>query len=158
MILTRKQAGAKKKQRVYLIATLSTMAIFLPLQSHVWALYLSASVGYTILVFGLRRVAQGSRTSPSLPAKPISEVLSVHLMFMAVVTGWVWLALWSRPYLPYFLLTKDSPRPYFGLAFVGALGLLLLELLEQKVLRPNGGRTIAQIAESGTIAKKNASD
>lgn len=126
-----------KKRLVYVMATLTTMAVFLPFQSHVWALYAGACSGYTILVFGLRRAQKGLPASSAATAKPASVVLLTHLAFLAIVTGWVWLAVTLKPYLPYFLRTDDTSHPYFGLAFVGILGLLLLEAIEQRWLSPD---------------------
>jgi hypothetical protein len=65
------------------------------------------------------------------------SLITTHLGFLAAVIGWVWLALFLRPNLPYILRTEDSSHPYFGLAFLGALGLLLLEAFEQRWLIEN---------------------
>jgi hypothetical protein len=65
-----------------------------------------------------------------------------HLTFLAIVCGWVWLCVVLIPYLPYFLTTEDTSRPYFGLAFIGIIGLLGIETIEQHWLNPNVGNIV----------------
>jgi hypothetical protein len=119
------------------MATLVAMALFLPFQSQPWSLYVAACAGYSVLVFGLRRVQQGSGASSAENAKPASAILRIHLTFLALVAGWVGLCIALIPHLPYFLRTEDTRRPYFGLAFFGILGLLFMEAVEQRFLRPS---------------------
>lgn len=125
-----------KRSTVYIVATLMTMAIFLPFQAHPWAIYAGACAGYTVLVFGLRRIQQQSYPSSAANAKPASAILLTHLSFLALVVAWVWLALMLKLYMPYFLTTEDTGRPYYGLAFMGILGLMGFEAIEQRFLRP----------------------
>jgi hypothetical protein len=123
----------RSKKRVYVTATLVAMAILLPFQHDSWAPFVAASVGYTILVFGLRRLQLNPR--PPFFALPPGSVLCAHTMFLLVAVLWVWLLIALMPRLPYILRTEDSSHPYFGLAFIGVLGLLLLEAVEQRSLR-----------------------
>lgn len=131
-----------KKNNVYVIATLVTMIIFVPLQSHAWSVYAAACAGYTILFLGLRRIKQNSVVASPENAKLESGVILTHLTFLAVVCGWVWLCVILIPYLPYFLTTEDTSRPYFGLAFIGIIGLLGIEAVEQRWLKPNAGNIV----------------
>ena len=130
----------RSKRTVYIVAALAAMIVFLPFQDYGWALYLGVCTGYTILVFGLRRIQQIQQ--PEVSPLPLSKILLVHSTFLVIVIGWVWLLLALRPSLPYILRTEDSTRPYFGLVFLGVLALLLLEYFEQRQLRG--------IAEIGT--------
>jgi hypothetical protein len=123
----------RSKKRVYVTATLVAMAILLPFHHSSWAPFVATSVGYTILVFGLRRLQLNPR--PPFFALPPGSVLYAHTMFLLVAALWVWLLIALIPHLPYFLRTEDTNRPYFGLAFIGVLGLLLLEAMEQRSLR-----------------------
>jgi hypothetical protein len=131
-----------KKNKVYVIATLVSMIIFLPFQSHAWSLYAGACAGYTFLVFGLRRVNQKSVVASPENAKPESGLLLTHLTFLAIVCGWVWLCVVLIPYLPYFLTSEDTSHPYFGLAFLGTLGLLGIEAIEQRWLKPDAANIV----------------
>ena len=131
-----------KKNKVYVIATLATMIIFLPFQRHVWSPYAAACAGYTILVFGLRGIKQNSVVASPEKPKPESGIVLTHLTFLAIVCGWVWLCVVLIPYLPYFLTTEDTSRPYFGLAFIGIIGLLGIEAIEQHWLNPNVGNIV----------------
>jgi hypothetical protein len=126
-----------KRSNVYLLATFVAMIIFLPLQNHAWAVYAGACAGYTVLVFGLRRIKKNSRVASAESAMPESGVLLTHLTFLAIVCGWVWLCIVLKPYLPYFLTTEDTNRPYFGLAFLGTVGLFGLEAIEEHWLKPD---------------------
>jgi hypothetical protein len=138
-----------KKNTAYIVATLVTMVIFLPFQNHAWSLYAGACAGYSVLVFGLRRIRIGSGAVAMGNAKPASEILLTHLSFLVIVVGWVWLCVVLKPHLPYFLRTEDTSRPYFGLAFLGILGLLGIEAIEQRWLEPN--------AEADAFAPENNS-
>jgi hypothetical protein len=130
------------------------VAIFFPFRDHVWALYVSACVGYTVLVFG-RRLQQRQRLRESLGTYFDSSVLVTHATYLAIVVGWVWSLIAIAPHVPYILRAEDSGRPYFGLAFIGILGLLFLEMVEQRNLRPRSdpGDSHAQIA---AVRQKNA--
>jgi hypothetical protein len=123
----------KGKRLVYIVATIVTVAIFVPFQAHRWSIYAGACAGYTVLVFGLRRIELASVTAV---ARPIAVLARTHLSFLAIVITWVWLCVRIRTRLPYIFTTEDSSHPYFGLAFLGILGLLLLENFEQKFLQP----------------------
>jgi len=123
------------KRLVYVMATLVAMVIFFPFQRHAWSLYAGACAGYTVLVVGLRRIHLRSTASSSRGARLASELIRTHLTFLAIAVGWVWLCVVLKPYLPYFLTTEDTGRPYFGLAFLGILGLLCLEAVEQRWLK-----------------------
>jgi hypothetical protein len=136
-----------KKNKVYVIATLVTMIVFFPFKSHAWSLYAGACAGYTVLVFGLRRLKQKSVVASPEDATPESGVILTHLTFLAIVCGWVWLCVVLIPYLPYILTTEDTNRPYFGLGFIGTVGLLGLEAIEQRWLNPNAG-SIADAKET----------
>ena len=127
---------AKRKRFVYVMATLVTMVIFLPFQGHVWSLYAGACAGYTVLVFGLRRINRTSAAAQSATDKSTPSVVLTHISFLTIVIGWVWLLLFVKPLLPYILSTEDSSHPYFGLAFLVILGLLLIEAIEQRRLSP----------------------
>ena len=133
----RGKPGSSKKRLVYIVATFAAVGIFVPFQASPWAIYAGVCAGYSILVFGLRRVNAGVRTSPSASSPVTAGMLVTHLTFLAIVIGWVWLLNFLRPQLPYFLRTEDTTRPYFGLIFLGILGLLGIEYAEQRGLRPD---------------------
>jgi len=137
----------RSRRFVYIFATLTTVAIFFLFRDHVWALYMSACAGYTILVFG-RSLEQRGRLRESLGTYFASNVLVTHATYLTIVVGWVWSLIAIAPHVPYILRTEDSDRPYFGLAFIGILGLLFLEMVEQRNLRPRSdpGDSHAQIA------------
>ena len=143
-----------RKRRVYLVATMLTMCIFLPFRSNPWAIYAGVCAGYTVLVFGLRRAARTSKSSGE-DAGPVSRLLLVHAAFLAVVVGWVWLGLALRPYLPYILTTEDTTHPYFGLAFLGIVGLLMIELAEQHQLRAVADSALSLPAGSASDVNKD---
>jgi len=130
----RKKMVYSRKRRVYLVATMLTMCIFLPFRSNPWAIYVGVCAGYTVLVFGLRRIESKSRPVGE-GAGSTSRLLLLHAAFLALVVGWICLGLALRPYLPYILTTEDTTHPYFGLAFMGIIGLLMIELAEQRQLR-----------------------
>ncbi|MBS1804262.1 MAG: hypothetical protein JST28_12915 [Acidobacteria bacterium] len=121
------------KRRVYVAATLTGMAILLPFQHHVWAPYAATSVSYSILVLGLRRLELTPK--PHLFAILPGRGLATYALFLCVATFWIWLLIALIPHLPYILRTEDTSHPYFGLAFIGVLCLLLLEAAEQRSLR-----------------------
>ena len=123
----------KGKRLVYVVATIVAIAIFVPLQAHSSSIYAGACAGYTILVFGLRRV---DPASGAVVARPLAGIARTHFTFLAIVVAWVWFCVSIRTRLPYILTTEDTNHPYFGLAFLGILGLLLLENFEQKFLQP----------------------
>ena len=124
----------KRKRRVYIFATLLAMAIFLPLHRQPWAIYAGVLAGYTVLVFGLRRIESSLKSSE--PGSEFSSgILLTHATYSGIVVGWIWLCVALRPHLPYFLTSEDTSRPYYGLTFLGLVGLLLLEMMEQKSLR-----------------------
>jgi hypothetical protein len=123
----------RSKRRVYVIATLMTMAILLPFQHDTWAPFLATSAGYTILVFGLRRLQLDPK--PAIFAIPPGSVLYSHATFLLIAALWIWFLIALTPHLPYILRTEDTTHPYFGVAFIGVLGLLLLEAAEQRALR-----------------------
>jgi hypothetical protein len=120
-----------KKRLVYVVAIIVTLAIFVPFESHLWSIYVGAVAGYTVLVFGLRRL---SPVPVNAVSRQPSSIARIHITFLTAVIAWVWLCVISRSHLPYLLTTEDSNHPYFGLAFLGVLGILLLEYLEQKYL------------------------
>lgn len=126
-------SGMRSKRRVYVTSTLLAMAVLLPFQHHAWAPYAAACVGYTILVLGLRRLELTPR--PNLFAILPGSGLATHALYLAIAMLWVWFLIVSIPYLPYILRTEDTSHPYFGLTFIGVLGLLLLEAAEQRSLR-----------------------
>jgi hypothetical protein len=148
----------RSKRFVYTFATVTTVAIFFLFRDHVWALYLSACTGFTVLVFG-RRLEQRRRLGETFKSCFAGGILLTHATYLAIVVGWVWFLIAIAPHVPYILRTEDSNRPYFGLAFIGILGLLFLELVEQRNLRPRSdpGESNAQIAvvrrENAQIAK-----
>jgi len=148
------QVGKKtlysRKRRVYIFATFLTVSIFVLLHSYPWAIYFGFCSGYTVLVFGLRRI-ELSNKSTGKGGSFTSGVLLTHATFLAIVVGWVWMGLALRPYLPYILTTEDSSHPFFGLGFLGVVGLLLLELIEQRMLR-------AKDDSAMSIANGNATD
>ena len=125
----------RSKKTVYTVATLVAMALFLPFQSHPWALYVGGCSGYTVLVFGLRRIAINSEKEPVNHRLPLAKILMTHSIYLAIVIGWVWLLVVCKPRVPYILRTEDSSRPYFGLIFIGVLGVLGIEYFEQRHLR-----------------------
>ena len=94
--------------------------------------YLAACLGYTVLVFGLRRINTGPANQNTRPPQAIALT---HLTFLVAVVAWVWLCLVLKPHLPYILTTEDTSHPYFGLAFLGICGLLGIEAIEQRWLR-----------------------
>lgn len=154
--MSKKRGESIPRRYVYIAATLVASAILLPFQDHIWAFYLAACSGYSVLVFGLRWLALRKWRSfapgaigPTLTGK----LLLAHANFLAVVVVWVWLLIAWAPHAPYILRTEDSDRPYLGLAFIGVLGLTLLEMFEQRFLLPelNPGFTWRQI---GTLAEK----
>ena len=130
----KKKTTYQRKRLVYIFATLLTMAILLPLQRQPWAIYLAVLAGYTVLVFGLRRIGQ-SLQSLEPGSEFSSGILLTHATYSAIVVGWIWLCVALRPHLPYFLTSEDTSRPYYGLTFLGLVGLLLLEMMQQKSLR-----------------------
>ena len=143
--------GTPLPQRyIYLIATLVASAIIIPFQGYTSALYVGACAGYSVLVFGLRRLAM-QRWKSVVPAaigqSSTAKILLTHANFLALVIAWIWSLIALAPHVPYILRTEDSDRPYLGLAFFGVLGLLLLEMFEQRFLRPelNPGYTWGQI-------------
>jgi hypothetical protein len=143
--------GTQMPQRyIYLIATLVASAIILPFQGHTSAIYVAACAGYSVLVFGLRRLAL-RRWKSVVPAAigqtSTARILLTHANFLALVVAWIWSLIALAPHVPYILRTEDSDRPYLGLAFFGVLGLLLLEMFEQRFLRPelNPGYTWGEI-------------
>jgi hypothetical protein len=137
----------RSKKVVYVVATFVAVFLFVLFRDYGWSLYLGVCAGYTILVFGLRRIQQKRELNPGANVLPLSRVLLVHSTFLVIVIGWVWLLRAVGPSLPYILRTEDSSRPYFGLVFLGVLTLLLLELYEQRHLRGN--------AESGLPSSNN---
>jgi hypothetical protein len=126
-----------RKRLVYVAASLVAVAIFVPTYSQAWGIYVAVCAGYTVLVFGLRQLSKGARASSNAAGELTVGTLRTHLTFLAIVVGWVWLLMFLRPHLPYFLRTEDTSRPYFGLVFLGILGLLFIEYLEQRWLRPD---------------------
>jgi hypothetical protein len=134
---------------VYILATLAALAIFLPFQDQRWAMYVGACAGYTTLLF-VRRLRQVPlrRLGEALKNLLTADVLLTHATFLAIVIGWVWVLIVLAPHLPYALRTDDSDRPYFGLAFIGILGLTLLEMVEQRYIQPRAepGDSHLQIA------------
>jgi hypothetical protein len=123
----------KGKRLVYIVATIAAVAIFVPFQAHRWSIYAGACAGFTILVFGLRRT---DPVSGAEGTRPLADIARIHLTFLAIAVAWVWFCVSIRTHLPYILTTEDTSHPYFGLAFLGILGLLLLESFEQRFLQP----------------------
>jgi hypothetical protein len=115
------------------IVTLVSMAILLPFQHVAWAPYGATCVGYTMLVFGLRRLE--AEPKPPVFAMPSASELLSHALFLSIAVLWVWFLIVISPHVPYILRTEDTSHPYFGVAFIGVLGLLLLEACEQRTLR-----------------------
>jgi hypothetical protein len=104
----------------------------------------------------LRRLKQNSVVASPENATPESGVILTHLTFLAIVCGWVWLCVVLVPYLPYILTTEDSSHPYFGLAFIGTVGLLGIEAIEQRYLKPNAGNIAdAKKASPSFITERN---
>jgi hypothetical protein len=58
----------------------------------------------------------------------------MYTVYLSIAMLWVWFLLALSPRVPYILRTEDTSHPYFGLAFLGVLGLLLLEAVEQRSL------------------------
>jgi len=133
--MPRKPGTPSPRKYVHAIATLAASAVILPFQGQTWAFYVGACTGYSVLVFGLRHLNQKARVAGSGMSMPTSRILLTHANFLAIVVAWVWLLIALAPHLPYVFRMEDSRRPYFGLAFVGILGLMLLEMIEQKYLR-----------------------
>jgi hypothetical protein len=123
----------RSKKRVYVFATLISMAILLPFQHDAWSPYVSACVGYTVLVFGLNRLQL--TPPPAVLSTPPASALLPHCIYLFIVLLWVWFLIVLSPHLPYILRTEDTSHPYFGLAFIGVFGLMLLEAMEQRSLR-----------------------
>jgi hypothetical protein len=126
------------------------VGILVLLHSYPWAIYFGFCAGYTVLVFGLRSIELSSKSTGG-GASFIPGVLLTHATFLAIVISWVWLGLVLRPHLPYILTSEDTSHPYFGLGFLGVVGLLLLELVEQRMLRAKDDSAIS-------IANDNATD
>lgn len=121
----------KGKRLVYIVATIVAIVIFVPFQAHSWSIYAGACAGYTVLVFGLCRIQRGSGAA----AEPLARIARTHCTSLAIVVAWIWFCVSIKTHLPYILTTEDTSHPYFGLAFLGILGLLLLENFEQKSLQ-----------------------
>jgi hypothetical protein len=124
----------RSKRVTYVLAIIVAMLFFVPFKEQSWAIYVAACTGYTVLVFGLRRLSK-LKIPFRVPDVPKKMLLKNHLGFLIAVIAWVWLLIRLIPHLPYILRTEDTSHPYFGLIFIGVLGLMLLELYEQKWLR-----------------------
>jgi hypothetical protein len=146
------------KKYVYLVATLVASVVILPFQGQVWALYVGACASYSLLVFGLRHLSLRRFGPAAGTGVPRSRILLIHANFLAIVVGWVWLLIAVAPHLPYFLRTEDSDRPYFGLAFIGIVGLMVLEMFEQRFLRPafDAGDSKVQLAMARRAINRKA--
>jgi hypothetical protein len=142
---------SRSKRRVYVTATLIAMAILLPFQHRVWAPYASVCAGYTVLVFGLRRLKLDPR--PGLFASVPASGVPKHGLYLCVAVLWIWCLIAIGPHLPYILRTEDTSHPYFGLAFIAVLGLLLLEAAEARSLRQTAREDATNAADKASELK-----
>jgi len=129
------KATVRSKRFTYGLAVFVAMIFFFPFRNESWSVYLGACAGYTSLVFGLRRIERRKPSSQPRPELPAAKLALNHSKFLVAVVAWVWLLKEAKPRLPYLLRTEDTSHPYFGLIFIGVLGLMMLELYEQRWLR-----------------------
>lgn len=119
-----------KREVVSLVAVMAILITYIPLRGSPWAVYVAMSTGYTIAVFGLvwsdgmlRRLSDGN-------ARPVGNVIQVHLAFLALVCGWIWFAQFIKPALPQWVVVAGGDHWSWFLVFalLGIVGMLIAEL------------------------------
>jgi len=98
-----------------------------------WSLYLALCAGYIVLVFGLiwsygkwgRHLGGGKWTR--------GKLLRGHVSFLLALILWIWLARFSRPWLPDRLMNEAADHLTLYLIFA-AFGILLIWWVEQSWL------------------------
>ena len=119
-----------KREAVSFATVLVTLGLYIPLMDESWSLYLALCAGYTILVFGLiwsdgkwgRCLGGGKWTLGKLLQGPAS--------FLLALIFWVWLARFSRPWLPDWLMNEGVDHLTLYLIFA-ALGIVAIWWIEQ---------------------------
>ena len=119
-----------KREAVSFATVLVTLGLYIPLMDESWSLYLALCAGYTVLVFGLiwsdgkwgRCLGGGKWT--------LGKLLQGHASFLLALIFWVWLARFSRPWLPDWLMNEGVDHLTLYLIFA-ALGIVAIWWIEQ---------------------------
>jgi len=116
------------KRRIVSFSTaVSTLLVYIPFMDTRWAIYAAMCVGYTVAVFGL--AWSDNKLGSFSGNRSIGSVLRAHLAFILAVILWIWLAQYSRPFLPGWLTAEGDRHESWFLLFVllGIVGILLYE-------------------------------
>ncbi len=122
-----------KREAVSLATVLVTLGLYIPFMDEPWSLYLALCAGYSVLVFGLiwsdgkwgRYLGRGKWT--------LGRLLKSHVSFLLALNLWIWLARFSRPWLPDWLMNEGVDHLSLYLIFA-ALGIVAIWWAEQSWL------------------------
>ena len=86
-------------------------------------------VGYTIAVFGLAWSDGKLSLLTGEGAKSLRELIQTHLVFLLMLILWIWLAQFSKPWLPSWVISEGDHRESWFLFFalLGIVAMLLYE-------------------------------
>lgn len=125
----RRLSKGSKRRIVSLVTALVTIAVYIPFMDTRWAIYLAMCVGYSIAVFGLAWSDGKMPLFLAGRARSVAGLIQVHLAFLLALTLWIWLAQFSRPFLPDWVVAEGSQRGSWFLVFalLGIVAMLLFE-------------------------------
>jgi hypothetical protein len=114
---------------VSLATALVTIAVYIPFMDTRWAIYIALCVGYTIAVFGLAWSDDKMPLFRSARAQSMGGVLQVHTVFLLLLVLWIWLARFSKPFLPEWVVAEGGQHGSWFLVFalLGIIAMLLFE-------------------------------
>jgi hypothetical protein len=88
-----------------------SLLVFDPLQYFSWWVYGGVVVAYTALVFhGELSKEDGPLIFSKRNARSFSGIISVHLVFLAILLGLMWIGVWIYPSLPSWMTEMFNSR------------------------------------------------
>ena len=116
-----------KRRMVSFSTVVSTLLVYIPFMDTRWAIYAAMCVGFTVAVFGL--AWSDNKLGSFSGNRSARSVLQAHLAFILMVILWIWLAKYSKPFLPARVTAEGDRHESWFLVFalLGIVGILLYE-------------------------------
>ena len=122
-----------KRTLVELGTIFSFFVLYLPFIGQPWSLYAALCTAYTIVVFGMLWSDGKWKRYIEANKRPVRDLIQGHAVFLLILTLWIWVCRFTRPWLPSWLFNLGVGEATLYLIF-GALGILIIWWVEQSWL------------------------
>lgn len=85
-----------------------------PIRHFPWPVYVLAGAAYSALAFRGELPREGALIFSKQNARPLSTILAIHLAFLTILLGLLWLAPYIEPFLPIWLTDDTYLVGYHG--------------------------------------------